>query len=327
MSTDSLAYLCNLCGKSWDVLSKLEIHVRSHTGERPYACDQCGKAFSVMSNLNRHVRTVHSIQKPFQCQHCGKTFNQNSNLKRHHFKVHHLTSEEEDTPTTGAENESASIGSAVTNSAAMLDDLGSIGEDFSSIGGGSGMTFDDPVLATVIPVDQFTSDHIIAAEVMMDLSQQQHYQEQQQQQHQMMMMTMTALESELMEVDEEETIHQFSGGNLYVDDTNGAGGEDQLFTLEMPIALRPHALSNSSESSFMIYRPRALSGSGLFGAHSARSSFEATANHSGSFSAALLNPGCSINSRNSGSSGGGGGGLLFSAAVFKPVSQSSNYSS
>ena len=60
---------CATCGPQFDCLSKLTVHIRSHTGEKPFKCDVCGSCFSHNSGLNKHVRT-HSGEKPFTCDMC-----------------------------------------------------------------------------------------------------------------------------------------------------------------------------------------------------------------------------------------------------------------
>jgi len=80
-------YACELCGKHWDALSKLEIHLRSHTKFKPHVCDVCRRAFTVASNLKRHMKTVHATERRFGCECCDKRFNQLCNLKRHE-RVH-----------------------------------------------------------------------------------------------------------------------------------------------------------------------------------------------------------------------------------------------
>lgn len=86
-STDNvLKYKCNFpdCDKSFSQKTHLEIHGRSHTGERPYVCDfeGCGKRFSQRGNLRTHRRS-HTGEKPYKCDICGKQFAQRGNFRAH----------------------------------------------------------------------------------------------------------------------------------------------------------------------------------------------------------------------------------------------------
>ncbi|XP_041861462.1 zinc finger protein OZF-like [Melanotaenia boesemani] len=79
-------YSCKTCGKTFMDKTKLTVHARTHTGERPYLCQTCGKCFSSKSNFLRHMR-IHTGEKPYSCQKCGKCFSHNSDFLRH-MRIH-----------------------------------------------------------------------------------------------------------------------------------------------------------------------------------------------------------------------------------------------
>ncbi|KAM4809416.1 zinc finger and BTB domain-containing protein 49 [Rhinophrynus dorsalis] len=73
---------CDICGKNFKHPSNLELHKRSHTGEKPFECSICGKHFSQAGNLQTHLRR-HSGDKPYICEICGKRFAVSGDVQRH----------------------------------------------------------------------------------------------------------------------------------------------------------------------------------------------------------------------------------------------------
>ena len=73
---------CDVCEKVFVSASKLAIHVRIHTKEKPYECDVCEKRFSESGSLTRHMR-IHTNEKPYECDVCERRFSDSGNLTKH----------------------------------------------------------------------------------------------------------------------------------------------------------------------------------------------------------------------------------------------------
>ncbi|CAF0954622.1 unnamed protein product [Rotaria magnacalcarata] len=65
-SSSILQHICNVCSKNFSSASALQIHNRTHTGEKPYKCDVCGRAFTTKGNLKVHTGThmYHTQKSP-----------------------------------------------------------------------------------------------------------------------------------------------------------------------------------------------------------------------------------------------------------------------
>lgn len=73
---------CKFCNRVFQYPWIVQVHMNTHTGDRPYKCEFCGKSFSSSGTLSNH-RTIHKQIKPFECGYCDKSFGRRYQLQTH----------------------------------------------------------------------------------------------------------------------------------------------------------------------------------------------------------------------------------------------------
>jgi hypothetical protein len=53
-------FVCSICDYNTYHCTRMKIHLRQHTGEKPYTCSKCSYSVSHLSNLRRHNFIKHS---------------------------------------------------------------------------------------------------------------------------------------------------------------------------------------------------------------------------------------------------------------------------
>uniref|UniRef100_A0A1A9WHQ6 Protein krueppel n=1 Tax=Glossina brevipalpis TaxID=37001 RepID=A0A1A9WHQ6_9MUSC len=77
-------FKCKNCDKSYPRQTDLNIHMRSHTGDRPYVCHICDKRFPMKVRLTYHLQRHQGVRHP--CPYCDIVYENRNQLKSHLFK-------------------------------------------------------------------------------------------------------------------------------------------------------------------------------------------------------------------------------------------------
>uniref|UniRef100_A0A8C8BTD0 C2H2-type domain-containing protein n=1 Tax=Otus sunia TaxID=257818 RepID=A0A8C8BTD0_9STRI len=82
VSEEALPYRCKKCGSSFQGMSELQEHKRTHLVENSYRCPVCAKEFFRAANLRMH-KLIHSSDRPHKCPECDKGFIRTADVWRH----------------------------------------------------------------------------------------------------------------------------------------------------------------------------------------------------------------------------------------------------
>uniref|UniRef100_A0A1A9ZQ57 C2H2-type domain-containing protein n=1 Tax=Glossina pallidipes TaxID=7398 RepID=A0A1A9ZQ57_GLOPL len=77
-------FKCANCDKSYPRQTDLNIHMHSHTGDRPYVCHICDKRFPVKVRLTYHLQRHQGVRH--SCPYCDVVYENRNQLKSNLFK-------------------------------------------------------------------------------------------------------------------------------------------------------------------------------------------------------------------------------------------------
>ncbi|XP_006877396.1 PREDICTED: zinc finger and BTB domain-containing protein 45 [Chrysochloris asiatica] len=80
--SETTAYECTHCRKTFSSRKNYTKHMFIHSGEKPHQCAVCWRSFSLRDYLLKHMVT-HTGVRAFQCAVCAKRFTQKSSLNVH----------------------------------------------------------------------------------------------------------------------------------------------------------------------------------------------------------------------------------------------------
>jgi uncharacterized Zn-finger protein len=73
---------CPVCPAAFHLPNGLELHMRTHSGEKPFECTFCDMKYADRSDLRRHI-WMHTGESPYRCKRCDKMFIRKDYLLKH----------------------------------------------------------------------------------------------------------------------------------------------------------------------------------------------------------------------------------------------------
>ncbi|ETN60902.1 hypothetical protein AND_007462 [Anopheles darlingi] len=77
-------YECTYCDRKLPDKGRYDVHMRSHTGEKPYGCRfECDRSFTNSTDRRRHEMVAHTGERPHHCPTCKVSYARHRSLQQH----------------------------------------------------------------------------------------------------------------------------------------------------------------------------------------------------------------------------------------------------
>jgi hypothetical protein len=96
-----LLHYCHICNKGFKDKYSVNVHVRTHTGEKPFACQLCGKKFRQKAHLAKHHQT-HATRPANTADMAAAVLGVGETLMQLGVDQQHLEEEEDEEETTAS---------------------------------------------------------------------------------------------------------------------------------------------------------------------------------------------------------------------------------
>lgn len=79
---------CKICSRDLANERALQLHMFTHTTDKPVGCPKCSKSFKNIQHLRNHIRNYHQSYEHLPCPYCTKILRRQTSLKMHIDAMH-----------------------------------------------------------------------------------------------------------------------------------------------------------------------------------------------------------------------------------------------